>query len=217
MKHLLLALFTFVLPAAAHSAVLGSLVIDDRAFADDVAATSGTLRTYDAVVGIEDPVTPKAAISGSNVDQGIYCTAACTFDVLFADNLIVNGAGADLVLFEGGANESLSVTINSISRTLLFDMDIEEAGFVDGSGVQVGYWFLDLDDFGIAAGDSIFSVGIDLLYGDRGREGIFASADLVAVGALNSVDVPLPAGLPLAMAGIGCMALLRLRRRGPLS
>lgn len=214
MKRFIILAVLALVPGIAGAATLGSLTIEDNAFADGIQVTSGTLRTYDSAnPGVFDTVTPAAAGSGSNVNTGIWCSASCAFDVLFLDNSIVNGVGADFVVFEGGANESLSVTINSTTLVLAFDADIEEAGFLDAEGFQVGYWMVDLSDFGIASGDGISSIAIDLLYGDRGRTGEFASADLVAVGGLNSAVVPVPPSFALAFAGLGALAWVG-RRRG---
>lgn len=204
-----------VLPVALSAATLGSLTIDDTAFVDDISVVSGSLRTYDSSIGGvagHDVRSPDEAGSGSDINSGIWCTADCSFDAFFLDNHIVNGAGNDLVIFEGGANEDLSVTANGVTLTLDTDFDIEEAGFVDAENFQVGYWLIDISAFGIGSGDILSSLRIDLLF-DETRGGDFASADFVAAGGLNSVVVPLPASLPILLSGLGFLGLLASKRR----
>ncbi|MBT8458149.1 MAG: hypothetical protein KJN60_00585 [Boseongicola sp.] len=209
-----LALF----PVAAGAATLGSLTIDDTAFVDDISVVSGSLKTYDSTLGALagiDVRTPDEAATGGDVNSGVWCTASCSFDIFFLDNHIVNGAGDDLVIFEGGANENLSVTGNGITLILDTLFDTEEAGFVDAEGFQIGYWLIDVSEFGLGTGDTLSTLRIDLLFDEAGG-GDFASADFVAAGGLNSVVVPLPASLPILLLGLATLGILTKRQRRTL-
>jgi hypothetical protein len=211
MKILVFASVLALCGGTTHAATLGSLNFQNSAFADAILTTGGTLHTYDPSSDF-DPITANAAGIGPDISSGIYCVASCTFDALFTDNTVLNGIGADLAIFEGGGNESLAITINGIMRTLDLAADVEEPGFLDLQGFQVGYWLVDLTDFGVAAGAQISSISFDLLFGDRGRTGPYASADFTAVGALNSAAVPLSPSLAFSVAALGGLAFLRKRR-----
>lgn len=125
----------------------------------------------------------------------------------FTDNTLVNGAGADLVLFELGVPSifKLSLTINGITRSY--------ASIFTGStaaNFNLNAAAIDLDDFNVAVGSSLGSIVIGM------DDDSNTLPSLSLVGALNSgrpgSQVPTPG--TLALAGLALLGLgATLRRR----
>jgi hypothetical protein len=72
----------------------------EQAFADDAFLVSGTIRLCGG--GFPVPSSVAEALSGSNVTDCVNNNTGNSgiVELLFTDNLIVNAAGADLVIFE---------------------------------------------------------------------------------------------------------------------
>ena len=130
-------------------------------------------------------------------------------DLGFTDNVVVNGAGNDLVLFELGVPDSFTVTINGVTHTY----PTSGTGFNAG-GFSLNAVALDLDAFGLGAGATINSLRLAFV-----ASGTVASTSLV--GALNSRGfggVPEPATWAMMITGFGLVGgVLRSRRRSSLA
>lgn len=188
------ALTIVVLGATAANAVttLAGQVFEDNAFVDDVSA-HGSWTNPSAVVG------PNIMTYAQNnpPDPQAYLLAT------FLDNSIVNGAGADFVLFEangpgspGLAGEPAKITINGITRTYA-------TTWAGEGGAYSAY--IDLDDFGVLTDHRVAMIQLWGLYsGSSGTE-------YMAIGALNN-GAPIPAPAAIGLVALGLIGLRATRR-----
>ena len=113
----------------------------------------------------------------------------------FTDNVIINGPGADLALFELGRPDTFKVSLTMGGTSILYPSQ--------NSGYYIGPFLLNialvnLDDFAIPSGASVSQivVGLDTLTGT-------SVPTLSLAGALNSVAPPGPSNQPpVANAGL---------------
>ncbi|MBB4658822.1 hypothetical protein [Parvularcula dongshanensis] len=177
---------------------LGILTIDDSQFAN-TAAFVGSDRDASDVVDL-DLTTSEPVYPGTDLSVG------------FTDNVLFNGDGYDLLVFEEFVfvDDGLSILPERMSATVGGQT---QAGDFLGLALGVGvidlattyvYGF-DLSDFGIGPGTTVFG---DVLLSSLGL-----SPDVTEVLALNSFDasaVPVPAAaLLFAPVALGGMALRR--------
>ncbi len=148
----------------ANAITIGSFTFDQNAFADAVGTTTGSILTF-VTIGPPPPefltntISVDAALTGSDLNSGVFCNAPCTIELLFTDNTVVNRVGTDLILFEQGGAESTFVTIGETER--LISSFVTAAGVADLTGALINMFSIDLDDFGIASGGLISSVILD--------------------------------------------------------
>jgi len=192
----------------------------EQAFADDAFLVSGVIRTGNSVTG--SCCTVAEVLSGSdlihivNNDTGNAGIA----EVRFVDNAIVNGPGADLVIFELSGplptgtpdpRERFGVSIFDGSGFTAFSyVDPVATGFPSGGDPTLAAFAaaLDLTDFGIPAGAFVDRVRLDVYDVGQGTK----SADIAALGALNSLPEP-STGMLLA-SGLPFLKAVRRRLRG---
>ncbi|MCZ6860062.1 MAG: PEP-CTERM sorting domain-containing protein [Alphaproteobacteria bacterium] len=192
---------------------IGSFTFDQTAFADAVGTTTGTITTFVTVAPATFPtntISIDAALTGSDLNSGVFCDEPCTIELLFTDNTVVNRVGTDLILFEQGTAESTLVTIGEIE--LLISSSANLDGLEDLSGALINISEIELDDFGIASGGLISSVIIDLNFPIGADPDTFPSSDPLVLAALNSI--PEPSTLALFATGLALLAFLGWRRRG---
>jgi hypothetical protein len=123
---------------------------------------------------------------------------AVAVDVGFVDNVVVNGAGPDLVVFESGAPEAFTVSVfDATTQSLSAPRTYFPAptGTLGGCGFQLNAAPIDLSDFSVAPDNARALFRIDNL----GAPGCCDGADLMDVMALNSGA---PAPQPITIAGI---------------
>ncbi|GJL92361.1 hypothetical protein [Hyphococcus sp.] len=193
------ALSTF---AAAHAAAvsLGGYSLDDSNFATGAELVTGGGKIFQdggANMAFTDQEFSDA-LSGSNTRDGFTCMESlCTFNVLFDDG-IVNQEGDDLVLFGLGATdvESFQLKINGIA---ISELNLVDTGqLVAGTAYALVALAIDLNDFGIALGDSIYKLRIALNNPSSNKE------DFVAFASLNTGETlvnPIPASFILFLFG----------------
>lgn len=204
----------FIAPAVAlsfmagglHAATVGSFTFDDNAWADN------------AVVALTTGGTRGPAQNPAGAGDGDLSTASNLNDsfveIFFTDNVLVNGAGADLVIFSGTNNNVIRLSTAADTNAATFTGGTSFIAANDPgntSGFSLNGAAIDLSDLGFADGAEITS-GLFL-----SRGGVFTTVwDVAALNSRNAVTtqpgaVPLPAGLPLLLGGLGLMAVLRRR------
>ncbi len=182
--------------AAQASVNIGGTVFEDTAFADSLTSFSGSF------------TTEGGSLASVLTDKEIS-TYAFSFDprasvtLSFTDNLAINGLGNDVALYDLGIPGTFIVTINGITNSYL-STDTEEV--VDDFFLT--QTFFDLNDFGIASGDSISSLNIrlDSIAGNN------PVPSLALVGALNTAPVPEPSSYALMLLGLAGTAAAARRR-----
>jgi hypothetical protein len=121
---------------------------------------------------------------------------AVAVDVGFLDNVVVNGVGSDLLVFESGRPEALSVSVfDAITQSFSPPRTYlpEPTGSLGGCGFQLNAAAIDLADFGVAFDNARALFRIDNL----GASGCCDGADLMDVFALNSgAPAPEPVAVP---------------------
>lgn len=196
-----------VLSANANATIVrGGISFDDNAFADEVIDYSAGINFERQQSGPFDRVsaTPEEALLGADLSTStIDMQSDESLTVGFSDNVVVNGAGADLAIFElFGFNEFGEVTINGVTSGVvgvsLGSIAIPGTGF--NNTVNVAQ--IDLSDFGIAAGGMISSLQVAITG---------ATSEYAAFGAMNSAPVP-EAGA-LMMLGMGLLGFTLVARR----
>jgi hypothetical protein len=196
---ILCAAAALAVPQMASAAVsVGGFSFDNNAFVDVLNSSSGSFSvsggTLSTVVTDTDPGTFAFSFS-----QGAF------LDLGFTDNVAVNGAGNDIVLFELGAPDRWLVTINGISS----QCQSAGTGF-SAVGFQLNACGLDLSTFGIASGGTVSSLRLGFLTNNQ----TIASTSLV--GALNSQAVggaiPEPATWAMLLTGFGLVGATMRRR-----
>jgi hypothetical protein len=160
---------------------IGAFTFDDTAFVDAVGVIEGTWTLDDGAESVPD------AIVGPETDRRTWSTVGATFvEVLFEDNVVYNGDGADLAVFETGVLDIIAVRINGVIRAsdTVFTGDVTPT-----RGYDVNVATFDLTDFGVPPGDSITSLEI---LGGFERAGTVAA--YTVVGAIHA-SAPCPADL----------------------
>ncbi len=143
----------------ANAITIGSFTFAQNAFADAVGTISiepgKSVQTFvtESSTFLINTISVDAALTGSDLNSGVFCDESCTIELLFTDNTVVNRVGTDLILFEQGAPESTIVTIDE--TTVLISFFSTQSGLVDLSGALINIFEIDLDDFGIASGGFI--------------------------------------------------------------
>jgi len=194
----LVLLAAFML-SPAQAVVIGGW--DVGAFASyDFFSTSGSLSFKNATG--ED-----IAIGDTSVDSFVSASSAiATVGLTFAAGELVNGPGFDLVLFEIGDAESMTVTVNGIGLGSFTSSPVDPPESITGfspSGEPLVLNAIGIDLNGIdlsGAGGVTVVLGVGL---DQG------SADFALAGAL--APVPVPAAVWLF--GSGLLGLAGVARR----
>ena len=184
----------------------------EQAFADDAFVISGTVtETADEQV--------RSTLVGSDLGDSIRVITpdVAVIEISFSDNLILNGDGADLVIFElsGSApsvgfadvNERFEVSVlGEAGFSSFVEVVPVNTGFLAPHDTSLSAYAVELADFGFAPGETTGSVRLRLV-----DHLVTRSADPTALGALNSTPVSEPStGLLLGMGLVG-LAIARCR------
>jgi len=176
------------------TATLAGQAFADNAFVDAVVVGRGSWIDPRAVIG---PNIMSYA-QNSPADLDAYLLA------IFTDNSIVNGAGADFVLYEasgpgepGLAGEPAKITINGVTRTCPTVWSGE-------GGAYSAY--INLDDFAVPSGDRVGTIQLWGIYNDG------SATEYMAIGALNN-GAPIPAPAAVCLLSFGLVTLRMVRRR----
>jgi PEP-CTERM motif len=200
----------------------------EEAFADDASLVSG-------VITGADEARIRTVLIGSNISDSFNTgdSDGGIVEVLFTDNVIVNGPGTDLVIFElSGDRPPGTPDPREIFGVSVFDgssfpsfvtVTPIATGFSDRADPTLDVFAVQVDirAFGIAPGASTDRVRLHIFNANLGTK----SADLTAFGALNSGPVPEPGTLFLVAPGLAALlwragrqaAVQRNDRRAPAS
>jgi len=209
-----------LLSASAHAAPIsvGGFTFNagEEAFADDAVLVSGVITGADAP-------TIKTILVGSNISDSFNTgdSGGGIVEVLFTDNVILNDAGNDLVIFELSGDqpagtpdprEIFGISIfNGVSFSSFVTVTPVATGFPDPADPTLDVFVVpvDLSSFGIAPGATTDRVRLHIFNANLGSK----SADLTALGALNSLAVPEPSVSAAFAVGLSALVLHRWRRR----
>jgi len=168
--------------------------------------SASRLSGTDGALNDTDPV---AALVGDDLTDGaINIDSSNKFQLNFSSG-IKNNSGADLVIFDAQFSaDSVFVEINGVEN-LILNTDFIDSGldFTLKNSTYVFSLFgasLDLSNWGISTGNSIFSINI------RGDE----QSDIMGVsGMFAATSVPVPAVVWLF--GFGLFVLIGVRKNSP--
>ena len=198
--------------AQAAPVAIGNLSFDDTAFADAIGSISGpgTVRTFevpgDGTFPL-DGITPEVALTDRDFNTGLFCNPTpCDIELLFTNNVIVNGPDEDLIVFEQGGLESLKLTINGNERDFPTTDVTLNPTVTDADGMLLNLYYIDLSLFGLALGQTTNSVTLNLV-----ENLFFGSSDPMEVVAIHSSVVPVPAAVWLF--GTGILGLIGFSKR----
>jgi hypothetical protein len=210
---LLVLLFSGLVQSA--PVAIGNLSFDDTAFADAINSISGagTVLTFEVPGDGTFPIngiTPEVALTDLDVNTGLFCNPApCDVDLGFTNNVIVNGPGDDLLVFEQGGLESLNLTINGVQQNLPTADATTNATVTDADGTLLNLYYVDLTLFGLALGQTTNSVILNLI-----QAPFFGTSDPMAVVAVNSRVVPaVPVPAAVWLFGTALIGLVGFGKR----
>ena len=173
--------------------VIGGFSFDDNAFADALTGANG---------GFSGNATLSTAVTDIDPDTYVYGnTTGAYIELAFTDNNLVNGGGADLVLFEIGDADTIGLTIGGTT----INYTPVSTGSSTTSGFTLNAAAIDLGDFGIAAGALVNNFRLEMYQN---------GPDFSLAGALNTAVVPVPAAVWLFGSGLLGLAGVARRSKG---
>ena len=149
-----------------------------------------------ALPGLTPAQSAARVLTDGVVDAEMF--GAAVVDVGFVDNVVVNGPGPDLVVFESGRPEAFGLSVfDEITQSFSAPRTYLPAstGSAGGCGFQLNAAAIDLADFGVVPDNARTLFRIDNL----GAPGCCDGADLMDVLALNS---GVPAPQPITVSGV---------------
>ncbi|MGV8074354.1 MAG: PEP-CTERM sorting domain-containing protein [Syntrophobacteraceae bacterium] len=187
--------------------IVGGITFQDNAFADEVIdySAGAVFQSYTTDPFNRYNVTAEAALLGSDLRSStIELPYGGYVTVGFTDNLIFNGAGTDLIIFEMFSSAEFGSVVVELGGTALA-ASVTSLGYMDIGGVSnyVNIASVDLSDYGFAANQTTDYVRI---FG--------TSSEYAAFGALNnSQNAPVPEPCTVLLLGSGLAGLAAFRKR----
>ncbi len=223
---LVVAALLATLGTAQASVVVGGRTFADNAFADAVVLPSVSYLIWDGATANVETTSDSARAGVAALDTPLSqptlsasTFAACAISqteqacgtalILFVDNLIFNGGGADFTIFDINSASDIKVTINgvTVTRSTVLAGTTPRPPALGTTPWNLNAADFDLSDFGLASGATVNSIEVHWGLGETNA----TRAGLALIGATNSV--PEPASLLLALLGVaGVAGASRIRR-----
>lgn len=186
---------------------IGGYVFDSAAFPTAAQYVSGGPPTFSSATG--DLNADLLAAVNSDLATYVFGTPV-TFNLLFGNAPVVNGVGADLVVFELGVPDT--VTLSAEFGGAFTGPQVFATSFTgsQAAGFNLNAAAIDLSEFGVPLGDLVSLFQLNNTSTQTG------SSSIVAVGALNTGTPPLPVpdpGSTLLLIGIGLAGVTTWRKR----
>ena len=194
----------------------------EAAFADDAFLVSGTIRftCLGGGWGVNPPAGSEAeAIAGSDLSHCVNNNTGNSgiVEAVFSNNLILNNAGPDLILFELSGTmaagtpeprERFGVSVYdgaTFTPYTYFDPIATGTNFCGDPALCLATFSaeIDLSSFGLSGGKTVDRVRLHIFDVGLGTK----SADIGALGALNSAAIPESA--TSVLVGLGIISLER--------
>ena len=179
---LALVIGTFFVASRSNADEVGGFEFSSNAFADNIVS-------FSPGVDLINSNTIEEALFGSDTSTGISYFNALpgSIELSFDDNLVVNGLGDDIVVFEFGSNED-SIIVSSPQAEIATTITSFDTGFDSGFGsFPLFAATLDLSDLGVSANGTIST--LQLSFFDADGDGLSFTPS--AVGALHT-SIPEP-------------------------
>jgi len=147
----------------------------------------------------------------TDTDPGTYAICLggptdCSLTLGFTDNILVNGIGADLAVFElGSIEDAFQITLNGITKQYL----TANVGAVP-NGLDLNLALVNLDDFGYAP-NAIISQFV--LRSVETSPSSFPTFSLIGAVNTEASAVPEPSSLALMGAAGALLGLGKLRHQ----
>jgi hypothetical protein len=207
MKNALVSVASLILVSAlgigqanAAPVIIAGINVDSQNFVDVLLGESTT--------GVWSTEGGPLATSVTDLSGGTWAFSNASSAYLhlgFTDNVLVNGPGDDLVVWEVGTpdNFGMSLTVGGVVHTIVS----VASGLADCGAFDCNIAYLNLDDLGVAAGAAVTSLVFNMGFPFANTS---TSPTLGAAAALNSRSVPEPGSVLLLL---GALSVLALRRR----
>lgn len=207
---MLAALFIFALPAQADFTI-GGITFADNAGADSLISYEGTYSNNST--GVLSAAQLQGVLTDGLVSTYAFLSTPSLLNYVnlgFTNNVLVNGPGNDLALFDLGDNAIFRLYSINIGGSTQ-DFSTTFTGITTNTPENITYninvALIDLSSYGLAEGASISSVGIFI-----GMDQGVPKPSLAFIGTLQSVTaVPEPS--TLLLMGSGLMGVVVFGRR----
>ena len=183
--------------ATASTVTVGSYSFDKK----DLADTAEVVRGY--------VVNPDRMTGGNLTKKYTFFGRGGVAKAGFDDNRVYNGAGVDLVIFEGWVERDLQISLTENGAAA--SKAHHEVATVSGSWSEsMNVYGYDLTDLGVAEGDWIDEV---FIHANGYVQSVFAVAGVHSSFSPAIASMPLPASTLLLLGALGFGAFVGRRRQ----
>ncbi|MEM0895260.1 MAG: hypothetical protein AAGJ79_00135 [Verrucomicrobiota bacterium] len=200
-----LALFSIQGEAASIGGMtIGGITFDQNAFVDELVSSSNLSNLSPTVSDFETVLTDNAPNTGASIglqpppNSPLGTLGVPGFVVLrFTDNILFNGPGFDLALFDFGGRmlpppQSESFLVMAVGVGPSLEVFVRDTNFdvtipaPDGRTFDLQVALVDLDLLGIPPGGQV----AEIMISSGTTSSIGQPAELALVGAINSIPIP---------------------------